>query len=234
MKRWLLSSKEKEKGAEMPADERAGSAENAEGREEDEPPGLPSTSGRAARQTHAPQTDHPSSKARKYREEYINYGFTCIVINQVTHNLQLLLLSPDKNIACGTCGVWKVTGVRSHASLTRNIMAVIDKPEGQSTHVSHKERDPANNESRSNREQGLRRARMAEEPQVSSTGRSGSQRTHISVSTQHCCGTGIFAPSKEGSKVASSVAPCRFAVSRHRAGHTSDGVWVPCRCRCRL
>ncbi|GAA6073184.1 SCAN domain-containing protein 3 [Tachysurus ichikawai] len=84
MKWWLLS-KEKEKGAEMPADEGAGSAENAEGREEDEPPGLPSTSGRAARQTHALQTDHPSSKARKYREKYINYGFTCIVINQVQH-----------------------------------------------------------------------------------------------------------------------------------------------------
>ncbi|GAA6095242.1 SCAN domain-containing protein 3 [Tachysurus ichikawai] len=69
----------------MPADEGAGSAENAEGREEDEPPGLSSTSGRAARQTHALQTDHPSSKARKYREEYINYGFMCIVINQVQH-----------------------------------------------------------------------------------------------------------------------------------------------------
>ncbi|KAK2845986.1 hypothetical protein Q7C36_010840 [Tachysurus vachellii] len=69
----------------MPADERAGSAENAEGREEDEPSGLPSTSGRAARQTHASQMDHPSSKARKYREEYINYGFTCIVINQIQH-----------------------------------------------------------------------------------------------------------------------------------------------------
>ncbi|ROL54695.1 Solute carrier family 12 member 9 [Anabarilius grahami] len=49
---------------------------------------------------------------------------------QVTHNLQLLLLSPDKNIACGACGVWKVTGART--SLTRNVMAVIDKPEGQS------------------------------------------------------------------------------------------------------
>ncbi|ROL43293.1 hypothetical protein DPX16_17114 [Anabarilius grahami] len=58
----------------------------------------------------------------------------------VTHNLQLLLLSPDKNIACGACGVWKVTGARSRASLTRNVMAVIDKPEGQSPHVSHKER----------------------------------------------------------------------------------------------
>ncbi|XP_067249349.1 zinc finger BED domain-containing protein 5-like [Chanodichthys erythropterus] len=76
------TAKEKEKGAEMPADERAGSAKNTEGREEDEPPRLPSTTGRAARQTHAPQMDHPSSKARKYREEYINYGFTCIVINQ--------------------------------------------------------------------------------------------------------------------------------------------------------
>ncbi|ROL46655.1 hypothetical protein DPX16_12548 [Anabarilius grahami] len=43
---------------------------------------------------------------------------------QVTHNLQLLLLSPDKNIACGACGVWKVTGARSRASLTRNVMAV--------------------------------------------------------------------------------------------------------------
>lgn len=85
MKRWLLSSKENEKGAEIPADERTGSAENTEGREEDEPSGLPSTSGRAARQTRAPQTDHPSSKARKYREEYIKYGFTCIVINQVQH-----------------------------------------------------------------------------------------------------------------------------------------------------
>ncbi|XP_073667603.1 SCAN domain-containing protein 3-like [Paramisgurnus dabryanus] len=69
----------------MPADERAGSADNAEGREEDDLPALPSTSGRAARQTRAPQTDHPSSKARKYREEYITYGFTCIVLNQVQH-----------------------------------------------------------------------------------------------------------------------------------------------------
>ncbi|ROL53454.1 Beta-galactosidase-1-like protein 2 [Anabarilius grahami] len=55
--------------------------------------------------------------------------------NEVTHNLQLLLLSPDKNIACGACGVWKVTGARSRASLTRNVMAVIDKPEDQSAHV---------------------------------------------------------------------------------------------------
>ncbi|ROK15888.1 hypothetical protein DPX16_10192 [Anabarilius grahami] len=47
---------------------------------------------------------------------------------QVTHNLQLLLLSPDKNIACGACGVWKVTGALSRTSLTRNVMAVIDKP----------------------------------------------------------------------------------------------------------
>ncbi|ROL55071.1 hypothetical protein DPX16_21075 [Anabarilius grahami] len=62
-------------------------------------------------------------------------------IKSVTHNLQLLLLSPDKNIACGACGVWKVTGARSSASLTRNVMAVIDKPEGQSAHVSHKERN---------------------------------------------------------------------------------------------
>ncbi|ROL55425.1 hypothetical protein DPX16_20801 [Anabarilius grahami] len=54
---------------------------------------------------------------------------------QVTHNLQLLLLSPDKNITCGACGVWKVTGARSHTSLTRNVMAVIDKPEGQSSQL---------------------------------------------------------------------------------------------------
>ncbi|KAA0705173.1 hypothetical protein E1301_Tti020691 [Triplophysa tibetana] len=70
----------------MPADERAGSTENTE------PPGLPSTSGMAARQTRAPQTDHPSSKARKYRQEYINYGFTCIVIIQETIS-KLLTLS---------------------------------------------------------------------------------------------------------------------------------------------
>ncbi|ROJ26347.1 hypothetical protein DPX16_12509 [Anabarilius grahami] len=56
---------------------------------------------------------------------------------QVTHNLQLLLLSPDKNIACGACGVWKVTGARSRASLTRNVMAVIDKPEDQSGGGDH-------------------------------------------------------------------------------------------------
>ncbi|ROK87079.1 Adenylate kinase isoenzyme 5 [Anabarilius grahami] len=68
-------------------------------------------------------------------------GFIMSDSPQVTHNLQLLLLSPDKNIACGACGVWKVTGARSHASLTRNVMAVIDKPEGQSTHISHKERN---------------------------------------------------------------------------------------------
>ncbi|ROI46629.1 Tyrosine-protein kinase JAK2 [Anabarilius grahami] len=61
--------------------------------------------------------------------------------NLVTHNLQLLLLSPDKNIACGAYGVCKVTGARSRASLTRNVMAVIDKPKGQSAHFSHKERD---------------------------------------------------------------------------------------------
>ncbi|ROL42767.1 Dimethyladenosine transferase 1, mitochondrial [Anabarilius grahami] len=51
---------------------------------------------------------------------------------EVAEVSRLLLLSPDKNIACGACGVWKVTGARSRASLTRNVMAVIDKPEGQS------------------------------------------------------------------------------------------------------
>ncbi|GAA6104710.1 SCAN domain-containing protein 3 [Tachysurus ichikawai] len=82
MKRWLLSSKEKEKGAEMPADEGAGSAENAEGREEDEPPGLSSTSGRAARQTHALQTDHPSGFFRRKEKEL--QGQKKVLIKQTT------------------------------------------------------------------------------------------------------------------------------------------------------
>ncbi|ROI83721.1 hypothetical protein DPX16_14663 [Anabarilius grahami] len=55
-----------------------------------------------------------------------NRGFIMSDSPQVTHNLQLLLLSPDKNIACDACGVWKVTGARSRTSLTRNV-------EGQET-----------------------------------------------------------------------------------------------------
>ena len=46
-------------------------------------------------------------------------GFIMSDSPQVTHNLQLLLLSPDKNIACGACGVWKVTGARSRARLSQ-------------------------------------------------------------------------------------------------------------------
>ncbi|ROK28242.1 Cytochrome P450 2K1 [Anabarilius grahami] len=91
----------------------------------------------------------PKTRARVLKHECLfTTGIRCVVLvdslcrdsPQVIHNLQLLLLSPDKNIACGACGVWKVTGARSRTSLTRSVMAVIDKPEGQSAHVSHKER----------------------------------------------------------------------------------------------
>lgn len=78
MKRWLIPTKDK---AERPAEKAA--------EESGEPPSeRPSTSGAGGGDHHKgvhKQSDQPSSKCRKYREEYIQYGFTCVVINKVQH-----------------------------------------------------------------------------------------------------------------------------------------------------
>ena len=83
MKRWLIPTSEK---ADRPAEKAA--------EESGEPPSQrPSTScaGRGGgggddnRKAVHKQSDQPSSKCRKYREEYIQYGFTCLIINEAQH-----------------------------------------------------------------------------------------------------------------------------------------------------
>ncbi|KAI9517865.1 hypothetical protein NQZ68_001034 [Dissostichus eleginoides] len=83
MKRWLIPTSEK-------ADRQAEKAAEESG----EPPSQrPSTScaGRGGgggddnRKAVHKQSDQPSSKCRKYREEYIQYGFTCLIINEAQH-----------------------------------------------------------------------------------------------------------------------------------------------------
>lgn len=78
MKRWLLSTKQT---TEKPAEESVAQLQE-----------MPSTSGHGGarhRQVHKPhvpqQPGKLCSKSRKYREEFIKYGFTCIVINEVHH-----------------------------------------------------------------------------------------------------------------------------------------------------
>lgn len=90
MKRWLIRSKEK---TERPAERAERSAEEAEkptervAEESGESP-WPSTSG-AGRGAHHKgvhkESGQPSSKCRKYREEYLQYGFTCVVVNEIQH-----------------------------------------------------------------------------------------------------------------------------------------------------
>ena len=104
MKRWLIPSKEKTERpaeeAERPAEEAEKLAERAErSAEEAEKPAekvakesgespWPSTSGAGRGARHKgvhKQSDQPSSKCRKYREEYLQYGFTCVVVDEIQH-----------------------------------------------------------------------------------------------------------------------------------------------------
>ncbi len=77
MKRWLISTNDK---AGRPAEE-SGEAPPSE---------RPSMSGternrRVHKEDIHKQSDQPYSKCRKYREEFIQYGFTCVIVNEVQH-----------------------------------------------------------------------------------------------------------------------------------------------------
>lgn len=96
MKRWLISTTEKPRGGEKshvpqvrPVDGAKtavaeGTSERAAEVSEGEPQEMPSTSAKGgARQAH--HSDPAYSKSRKYREEFIKYGFVCQVVNAVQH-----------------------------------------------------------------------------------------------------------------------------------------------------
>lgn len=102
MKQWLISTTEKPRGGEKshvsqvrPVDGAKtavaeGTSERAAEVSEGEPQEMPSTSAKGgARQAH--HSDPAYSKSRKYREEFIKYGFVCQVVNAVQHALKSLL-----------------------------------------------------------------------------------------------------------------------------------------------
>lgn len=77
MKRWSISTKDNAgRPAEKPVEE-SGEAPPLE---------KPSTSG-MERAWHVLKKDihQPFSKCRKYRDEFIQYGFTCVIVNKVQH-----------------------------------------------------------------------------------------------------------------------------------------------------